>query len=158
MRFTNTCQRHRLETIGTLAGGVGHDFDNVLQAICSLVELTSWSIEPASEAHKHLDQISGAVKRAAQIVNQILTFSRGQADERVVPALVELQIFPGFDHVIGQRCDELQFSPRRIRNPNRAGVEMHLAGDGVVAFEESPGAAIFPVSQDRRSDFGAMHP
>jgi PAS domain S-box-containing protein len=77
-------QAQKMEAIGTLAGGVAHDFNNVLAAILGSAELIKMDIEPEHPAREFLDQIFLAGKRAREVVQQILTFSQRRESERSV--------------------------------------------------------------------------
>jgi signal transduction histidine kinase len=69
-------QKQRLETVGTLAGGVAHEFNNVLVPITLYAELALDSLTPDQTAHQDLKRVIAAVRRATSIVSKILTFSR----------------------------------------------------------------------------------
>jgi len=69
-------QTQKLEAIGTLAGGVAHDFNNVLTAIMGNAELAQFSITPGTPEAENLQNIMLASRRAQQLVQQILAFSR----------------------------------------------------------------------------------
>lgn len=69
-------QSQKLEAIGTLAGGVAHDFNNILGAITGYMELTLLDISNKDKAEYYLNQALSAANRAKTLVSQILTFSR----------------------------------------------------------------------------------
>jgi diguanylate cyclase (GGDEF)-like protein len=71
-------QAQRLEAIGQLAGGVAHDFNNVLTAIMGYSELLTEQIGPDKPIGRDLQEILGAAKHAAALTHQLLTFSRRQ--------------------------------------------------------------------------------
>lgn len=75
-------QAQKMEAIGTLAGGIAHDFNNILSAILGHAELAIMHRHNPAATHDHLDQVLSAAKRAAQLVQQILTFSRQKDLER----------------------------------------------------------------------------
>ena len=77
-------QRHvrKMEAIGTLAGGIAHDFNNILMVILGFTELTLGEMSPGSKTHQRLQQVLTAGKRAKELVQQILTFSRKSEPER----------------------------------------------------------------------------
>ncbi|MEN8258104.1 MAG: PAS domain-containing protein [Thermodesulfobacteriota bacterium] len=83
-------QAHKMEAIGTLAGGVAHDFNNLLTAIMGHSELAKLNIPEECEAEKNLDEVLKASKRAAALVQQILSFSRksGKQLQAVSPHLM----------------------------------------------------------------------
>ena len=67
---------HKMESIGTLAGGVAHDFNNILHMIIGNTELALIDIPEDNPAHGNLEQVKSASLRAAGIVQQLLNFSR----------------------------------------------------------------------------------
>ncbi|MBN2705399.1 MAG: ABC transporter substrate-binding protein [Deltaproteobacteria bacterium] len=69
-------QAQKLEAVGTLAGGVAHDFNNILTVILSCAEVARESQPRGSESFTDLTEIIEAAQRAAALVRQILTFSR----------------------------------------------------------------------------------
>jgi PAS domain S-box-containing protein len=81
-------QAQKLEAIGTLAGGIAHDFNNVLQAIMGYADLIVDISAEGSQIRQSAAQISSAGKRAAQLVGQILTFSR-QTEQSRQPLLMQ---------------------------------------------------------------------
>jgi PAS domain S-box-containing protein len=83
-------EKQRLEAIGTLAGGVAHDFNNMLAAILGNVGLAEQDIPPDSPAQARLRLVRQAGNRARQLVRQILTFSRRAPREQAVQLLQPL--------------------------------------------------------------------
>ncbi|MBF0348524.1 MAG: PAS domain S-box protein [Magnetococcales bacterium] len=73
----------RLEAIGTLAGGVAHDFNNILTAILSYTDLTMDDLDPSSLEYSNLGEVMEAANRAKELVKQLLTFSRRNEQERI---------------------------------------------------------------------------
>ena len=71
-------QTQRLESIGRLAGGVAHDFNNMLGVIIGYTELLHEQISPQDPAVKNVDEIKRAAQRAATLTRQLLAFSRQQ--------------------------------------------------------------------------------
>jgi len=72
----------QLEALGTLAGGIAHDFNNVLAAIFAYGELAQLDADQPQQARGHLVELQKAADRARDLVQQILTFSRRQVQER----------------------------------------------------------------------------
>jgi PAS domain S-box-containing protein len=69
-------QAQKMEAVGTLAGGVAHDFNNILQAISGYVDLL-WKVDSLNSQGEHcLRQMEVAAGRARDLVRQLLTFSR----------------------------------------------------------------------------------
>ncbi len=78
---TRLQRAERMEAIGTLAGGIAHDFNNILMAMIGFTELAK--IEENRESRIDcLAQVLTACKRAKDLVNQILTFSRMRETEK----------------------------------------------------------------------------
>lgn len=77
-------ESQKMEALGTLAGGVAHDFNNVLAVIMGNVELVCQDLGPAHASLGSLEEISKASRRAKNLVQQILAFSRRQVLERKV--------------------------------------------------------------------------
>jgi len=71
-------QAQKMEAIGQLAGGVGHDFNNLLTVIKGNSDLLLERIDPAQPLHKNADQIKKAADQAAVLIRQLLAFSRMQ--------------------------------------------------------------------------------
>lgn len=72
----------RLESLGTLAGGCAHDFNNVLSAIYVNAELAASELSPTTVAHNHLQEILKASQRAGAVVSQMLRMARPSSGER----------------------------------------------------------------------------
>ncbi len=72
----NLRQAHKMEAVGTLAGGVAHDFNNILGIIIGNAELALDDIPEQLTAHQNLAEIKTACVRARDIVKQLLSFSR----------------------------------------------------------------------------------
>jgi two-component system, cell cycle sensor histidine kinase and response regulator CckA len=69
-------QAQKMESIGTLAGGVAHDFNNLLAGILGNVSLSFLKIDKENNLYKNLVNIETAAKRAAELTKQLLSFSR----------------------------------------------------------------------------------
>lgn len=72
----------KMEAVGTFAGGIAHDFSNILTAVIGYAELAKIETSGNSSAQKYLDQICETGSRAKNITNQILTFSRRSPTEK----------------------------------------------------------------------------
>ncbi len=71
----------RLESIGTLAGGIAHDLNNVLAPILLSIDLLRQA-EPDSDRRAMMDGIEASARRGADLVRQVLTFARGVEGRR----------------------------------------------------------------------------
>lgn len=69
-------QRQRLETVGTLAGGVAHEFNNVLVPIILFTDMALQDLPAGSASRSDLERVLAAARRAKDVVNKILTFTR----------------------------------------------------------------------------------
>jgi len=75
-------QSQKMEALGTLAGGIAHDFNNILGVILGYAEIIENSADPDSGLERRVGEITRAGKRARDLVNQILNFSRQGPQER----------------------------------------------------------------------------
>ena len=71
-------QSQKMEAVGCLAGGVAHDFNNILTAIIGYVELLRLKFDYDDPRQKDLQEIQNAAERAASLTSQLLAFSRKQ--------------------------------------------------------------------------------
>ena len=76
-------QAEKIEALGTLAGGVAHDFNNVLAAILGHADALASELPANSAAREDADQIAAAARRAKGVVHQILAFARRRPAEAV---------------------------------------------------------------------------
>ncbi|TAN39325.1 MAG: DUF3365 domain-containing protein, partial [Nitrospirae bacterium] len=74
-------QAQKIESIGRLAGGVAHDFNNILSAIIGYSELALLKLSEESPAWEEIGQVKAAGERAASLTHQLLAFSRKQVLE-----------------------------------------------------------------------------
>ncbi len=80
-------QSQKMNAVGQLAGGVAHDFNNVLQAIIGHADLLLMNHKPADPSFNDITQIKQNANRAASLVRQLLAFSRKQT---LRPQVVQL--------------------------------------------------------------------
>lgn len=71
-------QMQKLESIGRLAAGISHDFNNSLSAILGFAELSKLKIDKKEEVEKNLNRIIESVERASNMVKKLLAFSKSQ--------------------------------------------------------------------------------
>ena len=74
-------QAQKMESIGRLAGGVAHDYNNMLSVILGYAELSLAQAAPGSTMHDNLGEILDAARRSAAITRQLLAFARKQTME-----------------------------------------------------------------------------
>ncbi len=80
-------QAQKMESVGRLAGGVAHDFNNMLNVILGHAEFALEGIDPSDPLHAHLHAIRKAAERSANLTRQLLAFARKQT---VVPKVLDL--------------------------------------------------------------------
>jgi two-component system cell cycle sensor histidine kinase/response regulator CckA len=80
-------QSQKMEAIGTLAGSIAHDFNNVLSVILGYGEMLVEGLETADPMREPLEEIGRAAERAKDLTHQLLAFSRQQVLE---PKVVNL--------------------------------------------------------------------
>lgn len=80
-------QAQKMESIGRLAGGVAHDFNNMLQAILGNTTLALEAVPPESAACESLDEIRKCAQRSADLTRQLLAFARKQT---IIPRVLDL--------------------------------------------------------------------
>lgn len=74
-------QVQKMDSVGRLAGGVAHDFNNMLSVILGAAELAQMKSPPDAPVQKYLQDIQEAAKRSAEITRQLLAFARKQEVE-----------------------------------------------------------------------------
>ncbi len=72
-------QSQKMDSVGRLAGGVAHDFNNMLQAIQGFAGLALEETEESSSLHHYIEQVLKASKRSADLTSQLLAFARRQS-------------------------------------------------------------------------------
>lgn len=82
-------QSQKMEALGALAGGMAHDFNNILQAINGFAEIALHDSDPEM-MRESVEQIRSASQRASQLTRQILAFGRRQPIESSVLAVNDL--------------------------------------------------------------------
>jgi PAS domain S-box-containing protein len=83
-------QSQKLEAIGRLAGGVAHDFNNILMSIMGAADLLLMQLGPNDAARDEANEIKQSVDRGAGLTRQLLAFSRRQAVRNRIFALGDI--------------------------------------------------------------------
>jgi PAS domain S-box-containing protein len=90
-------QTQKMEALGTLAGGITHDFNNILSAIIINTELALLDLDTSNPARRPLPTVLQAANRGKELVKQIITFSRQREWDRkpleVAPVIKEAMRF-----------------------------------------------------------------
>jgi signal transduction histidine kinase/ActR/RegA family two-component response regulator len=105
---TQLLHAQKMEAVGHFAGGVAHDFNNILMAIKSFASLLKMDIEEGSTVRHYVDEISSSADRASQLTKNLLTFSRKQS---IHPEPVDLNdivthLRPMLSRLIGEHIDQ----------------------------------------------------
>ncbi len=108
-------QSQKIQAVGQLAGGVAHDFNNILHAMLGNLDLAMGELADDHPAREDLEQVAESAERASQLTRQLLAFSRRQVLEvrhidlnqlvenllkllrRVIGEAVDLRFEPGLD-------------------------------------------------------------
>lgn len=100
-------QAMRMDAIGRLAGGLAHDFNNVLTAIIGHAELVAVKLSDDDPAQRDIEEIRSVSERATALISQVLAFSRSNV---LHPKLIDLnQLILAMEsmlrHVAGENVD-----------------------------------------------------
>lgn len=101
---------YKMEAIGTISGGIAHDFNNILGIIIGNTELAFDGLMESDPARQNLEEIKMAGMRAADIVRQLLNYSRKTKQDKAVIDIVPV----------------VKESARLLRSSIPASVEIHL--------------------------------
>jgi signal transduction histidine kinase len=118
----------KLESLGTLAGSVAHDFNNVLAGIVGFGEMAQDAAPPGSDQARHLDKVLQAAQRGKALVERILAFSRGGARTSTV-----FELEPVVEEVLGLLSASLR--PGVVLEREFSAPAARLRGDPTQAFE-----------------------
>ena len=75
-------QAEKMETIGTMANGIAHDFSNILSPIIGYTDLLHEMVDPGEKIAQFIDRIAVSAKRARELVRQIHTFGQPESEVR----------------------------------------------------------------------------
>ncbi len=97
-------QAQKMETVGNLAGGVAHDFNNLMSVVLSYSELLAEGLKAGDPVRADLLEIRGAGLRAVELTRQLLAFSRQQV---LAPKIVDLAaIVAGMENMLRRLIGE----------------------------------------------------
>ncbi len=136
----------KMEAIGTLAGGIAHDLNNILSPVLGYADMIMRSSEPGTNEYRRSEKIQKAALRAADLVNQVLSFNRqGEDTKRWVtlhPVSKEvLKLLKGsipttirIEDKIDRNCGMVEADPTQIHQ-----VILNLCTNAYHAMEENGG-------------------
>jgi PAS domain S-box-containing protein len=111
-------QSQKMEAVGRLAGGVAHDFNNILQAMLGYGNMLQATLPAGSEEAEFVDEIVNGAERAAALTRQLLAFSRKQ---NIQPRVLNLNdTIVGMLRLLGRLITEdidLQWHPGHDLHP-----------------------------------------
>lgn len=108
-------QSQKVQAIGQLAGGVAHDFNNILTAIIGYSDLVLRKVTADPEVRRNVEEIKRAGERAAELTRQLLAFSRKQA---LQPRVFQLNTIVADMEKMLRRLVGEQVEIRTITTPN----------------------------------------
>jgi len=91
-------QAQKMESVGRLAGGLAHDFNNMLTVVTGHVEMALETVEPGDPVRSSLEEIRTAARRSTNLIGQLLSFARRQI---IAPRVIDL------DEAIDRRLEML---------------------------------------------------
>jgi len=142
----------KMEAIGQMAGGVAHDFNNILTVILGNANLLQMKTRGDAALERHLDQIVKAADKATYLTHSLLAFSRrhvvclapGQVNEivrkaegllcRLIPEDIELRLVTSGDHRV--KADSVQIEQVIMNLVTNARDAMPCGGTVTIATEE----------------------
>jgi PAS domain S-box-containing protein len=80
-------QAQKMESVGRLAGGVAHDFNNMLSIVMGYTEMAMEKVDPGQSIFADLEEVRNAARRSADLTRQLLAFARKQA---ITPKVMNL--------------------------------------------------------------------
>jgi two-component system, cell cycle sensor histidine kinase and response regulator CckA len=113
-------QSQKMEAIGTLTGGIAHDFNNLLTTIIGNTVMTIAKVGKESPLYEFLEDIKGAGERAAELIRQLMAFSRKQV---IKPEVVNLNKAVGNMDRMLQRIIREDIELKTILSPDLGRIE-----------------------------------
>ncbi|MCP3942021.1 MAG: response regulator [Desulfobacteraceae bacterium] len=148
----------KMEAIGTLAGGIAHDLNNILSPVLGYADMIMRTSDPESSLYHRSEKIQKAALRAADLVSQVLSFNRGRTEEKrlirlhpVAKEVVKLLrgSIPSTIRIIdkiNRNCRSVYADPTQIHQ-----VIMNLCTNAYHAMEETCGELIVALDQKKLS-------
>jgi DNA-binding response OmpR family regulator len=147
-------QAHKMESIGTLAGGIAHEFNNILFPIIGYTEMSMYDVPENSKTQKNLGAVLKAADRAKELIQQIQNFGTTEGSQRKklkiqyiikeslkllrasLPSTIEMR------QDIDKACGPVSADPSEIQQ-----IIMNLCANAYRAMEEKGGVMEFTLSE-----------
>lgn len=144
----------KLEALGTLAGGVAHDFNNILAGIIGFTEMVMEDITPDGPEYRRLELVLKGARRGRDLVKQILTFSR-QTEQDRRPLALNQTVEEGLKFLRATLPSTIQIISRSSTDDDRIFADpakiyqvlMNLCTNAAHAMHEKGGALDITVSK-----------
>ncbi len=140
----------KLEAIGRLAGGIAHDFNNLLTTVLANSEFALARLRPGAAGHEEVSDIHGAALRAAELVRQLLAFSRKSI---IAPVLLQPdEVLRDMDRLLqrlaGDQCQLLLTMPHDLGTvrADRSQLEQAVANLVTNARDAMPDGGVIVIS------------
>lgn len=147
-------QAQKMESLGQLAGGVAHDFNNILAVIMMQTELLLTGEASPEDVSEGLEEIHSSAGRAANLTRQLLLFSRRQVMQPTDLDLNEVvtQLARMLQRVIGEDIAlQLNLCPRPVHIRGDAGmIDQVLVNLAVNSRDAMPTGGVLTISTDER--------
>ncbi|MBJ6799160.1 response regulator [Geomonas propionica] len=154
-------QAQKMEAVGQLAGGVAHDFNNVLTVIAGYANILKMDLTSESVHYGLVDQIAAAAERAAQLTRGLLAFSRKQAmnPQRCDLSEIVRHVEQFLGRVIGE---DIQLKTEILPEPlpvqvDLAQIEQVLVNLAANARDAMPGGGVFTIATGMCDGSGLGH-
>lgn len=155
-------QSQKMEAVGQLAGGIAHDFNNLLSVILNYATFAGEGLEADDERLADIEQIGKAGEKAANLVHQLLAFSRKEVVQQRPIDINE--VFSGVNQILSRSLGEdidLDFHglaglPAVLADPGR--VEQVLLNLAVNARDAMPDGGVLRISTGVESVSEGEHP
>jgi two-component system cell cycle sensor histidine kinase/response regulator CckA len=145
-------QAQKMEVVGRLAGGVAHDFNNMLGVIIGYCELLRLRPKPAKTTGREIEQIHLAAKRATSLTQQLLAFSRKQITQPCILDLNEVlsKLSSMLQRLIGEDIElTLRLSRHDVRvNADASQIDQIIMNLAVNARDAMPGGGQLMIETD----------
>ncbi len=147
------------ESLGVLAGGLAHDFNNFLTAIVGNIYLAKLDAPPQSALSHHLEEAEKATSRAQSVTQQLLTFSRGGAPlKKLIPVRELVEESAGFAlHGSKAKCEFCIAQDLWMVEADDSQIGQVIHNLVMNADQAMPGGGAITISAENIALAGALH-